>query len=67
MDLTKVLEQLRRELVNLDAAIFSLEQFQANGSMGRRRLRVSGRLRDTGPKTLLPAGRVPARRVEAVP
>jgi hypothetical protein len=28
MDLSKVLEQLRRELVHLDAAILSLEQLQ---------------------------------------
>jgi hypothetical protein len=29
MDLSKVLEQLRRELVHLDAAILSLERLQA--------------------------------------
>ncbi|MEI9970767.1 MAG: hypothetical protein WDO73_01245 [Ignavibacteriota bacterium] len=34
MDLTKVLAQLREELENLDAAIFSLERLQ---SEGRRR------------------------------
>jgi hypothetical protein len=32
MDLSKVLEQLRRELANLDAAILSLEQLQAKGA-----------------------------------
>src|SRR5664279_3743460 len=34
MELSKVLEQLRRELVHLDAAIFSLERLQAKA--GRR-------------------------------
>src|ERR1035438_5867690 len=34
MDLSKVLEQLRRELVHLDAAILSLERLQAKA--GRR-------------------------------
>lgn len=34
MDLTKVLEQLKEELANLDAAILSLERLQ---SEGRRR------------------------------
>ena len=34
MDLSKVLEQLRRELVHLDAAIVSLERLQAK--VGRR-------------------------------
>ena len=31
MDLTKVLAQLREELANLDAAIFSLERLQQEG------------------------------------
>ena len=34
MDLSKVLEKLRRELVHLDAAIVSLERLQAK--VGRR-------------------------------
>ena len=34
MDLSKVLDQLRRELVHLDAAIASLERLQAK--VGRR-------------------------------
>lgn len=32
MDLSTVLEQLRRELANLDAAILSLERLQAKSS-----------------------------------
>ena len=35
MDLSKVLEQLRKELAHLDAAILSLERLQAKGGAAR--------------------------------
>jgi len=40
MDLSKVLEQLRRELVHLDAAIVSLERLQAKVARRGRPPRV---------------------------
>jgi len=36
MDLVKVLAQLREELANLDAAIFSLERLQQEGGARKR-------------------------------
>ena len=53
MDLSKVLEQLRRELVHLDAAIVSLERLQAKASRGGRSPRLLATLRkaDTPPGT----------------
>lgn len=47
MDLSKVLEQLRRELVHLDAAIVSLERLQAKVGRRGRRPRVLTELRKT--------------------
>jgi hypothetical protein len=56
MDLSKVLEQLRRELVHLDAAIVSLERLQAR--MGRRgcpaRVLAERRKPHAGPKNPAP-------------
>jgi hypothetical protein len=61
MDVSNVLEHLRRELVHLDAAIVSLERLRAK--VGRRRSppRVLAKLRRTqrAPKS---AARRPARR-----
>ena len=61
MDLSKVLEQLRRELVHLDAAIVSLERLQAKVGRRGRPSRVLAELRKTrgAPK---PAARRQARR-----
>jgi hypothetical protein len=61
MDLSKVLEQLRRELVHLDAAIVSLERLQATAGRRGRPPRVLAELRKTraAPK---PATRRQARR-----
>jgi hypothetical protein len=49
MDLTKVLVELRQELVNLEAAILSLERLKAEGRPRRRPLKVLAEL-----------GRIPA-------
>jgi hypothetical protein len=49
MDLTKVLVDLRQELVNLEAAILSLE-----------RLKAEGRRSGTPSKVLAEIGRLPA-------
>jgi hypothetical protein len=61
MDLSKVLEQLRRELVHLDAAIVSLERLQAKVGRRGRPPRVLAELRKahTAPK---PVSRRQARR-----
>jgi hypothetical protein len=59
MDLSKVLEQLRRELVHLDAAIVSLERLQAKGAGRGRPPRVKAE-----PRKALPA-RGRARRGKA--
>jgi hypothetical protein len=45
MDLSKVLEQLRRELVHLDAAIASLERLQAKATRRGRPPTVLAELR----------------------
>ena len=47
MELSKVLEQLRRELVHLDAAIASLERLQAKVAPRGRPPRVLAELRKT--------------------
>jgi hypothetical protein len=49
MDLSKVLEQLRRELVHLDAAIVSLERLQAKVGRRGRPPRVLAELRKNHP------------------
>ena len=61
MGLSKVLEQLRRELVHLDAAIVSLERLQAKVGRRGRPPRVLTELRKTraAPK---PAARRQTRR-----
>lgn len=53
MDLSKVLEQLRRELVHLDAAILSLERLQAKAARRGRPPKVLQELRkaQATPKT----------------
>lgn len=57
MDLSKVLEQLRRELAHLDAAILSLERLQAKvGRRGRPR-RLAAGLLEVQPKQRIPARR----------
>jgi hypothetical protein len=61
MDLSKVLEQLRRELVHLDAAIVSLERLQAKVGRRGRPPRVLAELRKTR-ATPRPAARRVARR-----
>ena len=45
MDLSKVLEQLRRELVHLDAAILSLERLQAKAARRGRPPKLLEQLR----------------------
>ena len=57
MDLSKVLEQLRRELVHLDAAILSLERLQAKVAAARAPPRVLEE-----PRKAHPTGRRQARR-----
>lgn len=57
MDLSKVLEQLRKELAHLDAAILSLERLQAKA---RRRGRPPKMLVDLGKAH--PSPRTVARR-----
>ena len=61
MDLSKVLEQLRKELVHLDAAILSLERLQARVGRRGRPLRMPGELRRTLRKPQ-PSGHPRARR-----
>jgi hypothetical protein len=56
MDLSKVLEQLRRELVHLDAAILSLERLQAKIVRRGRPPRTLAELRKVSPAPR-PAGR----------
>jgi hypothetical protein len=60
MDLSKVLEQLRRELVHLDAAIESLEQLQTRVKRHGRPRMVATELLRTKPKPQ-PKGRVRGR------
>jgi len=47
MDLTTVLEQLRRELMHLDAAILSLERLQAKSTRRGRPPKALAMLRKT--------------------
>lgn len=61
MDLSKVLEQLRRELMHLDAAILSLERLQAKAT---RRVRPPRTLEK--PRKAHPIERVQARRPRIV-
>jgi hypothetical protein len=61
MDLSKVLDQLRRELVHLDAAIVSLERLQAKVGRRGRPPRVLAELRKTQAASK-PAARRRARR-----
>ena len=65
MDLSKVLEQLRRELVHLDAAIASLERLQEKAVRRGRPPRMLVELRKThaAPE---PAGARRARRVSPI-
>jgi len=56
MDLSKVLEQLRRELMHLDAAILSLERLQAKAARRGRPPRALAELRRSY------TGSAPARR-----
>ena len=56
MDLSKVLEQLRRELVHLDAAILSLERLQAKAGRRGPPRRVAVKLLKAQPKPQ-PTGR----------
>ena len=65
MDLSKVLEQLRRELVHLDAAILSLERLQAKGVRRGRPPSVLVELRKAH-TTPPPTGRRQARRDPAI-
>jgi hypothetical protein len=51
MDLSKVLEQLRKELAHLDAAILSLEQLQAKTARRGRPPKVLAELRKAPPTT----------------
>jgi len=57
MDLSKVLEQLRRELAHLDAAILSLERLQAKVERRGRPRRLPAGLLAVQPKPRLPARR----------
>ena len=50
MDLSKVLEQLRRELEHLDAAILSLERLQAKTTRRGRPPRILSELRKAQPE-----------------
>ena len=61
MNLSKVLEQLRRELVHLDAAIVSLERLQAKVGRRGRPPRVLAELRKAR-ATPKPASRRQSRR-----
>jgi hypothetical protein len=60
MDLSKVLEQLRRELLHLDAAILSLERLQAKAARRGRPPKLLQELRKT--HTTPGTGRRPVRR-----
>ena len=60
MDLSKVLEQLRRELLHLDAAILSLEKLQAKAARRGRPPKLLEQLRKA--QTTPPTGRRQARR-----
>jgi hypothetical protein len=60
MDLSKVLEQLRRELVHLDAAILSLERLQAKVARRGRPPAMLSELRKAHPEPK-PASRRRAR------
>ena len=63
MDISKLLDQLRRELAHMDAAILSLERLQARG-VRHRRVSVSpteARKAQTVPK---PVQRRKARRTD---
>ena len=57
MDLSKVLEQLRKELAHLDAAILSLEQMQATAVRRGRPPRVLSDIRKAPPKPKRPGRR----------
>jgi hypothetical protein len=61
MDISKVLEQLRRELLHLDAAIVSLERLQAKASRRGRPPRVLQESRKAEP-----IGRGQARRPRTI-
>jgi hypothetical protein len=61
MDLSKVLEQLRKELAHLDAAILSLERLQAKEARRGRPPKMLAELRNASP-TAQPGGRRQARR-----
>jgi hypothetical protein len=61
MDLSKVLEQLRRELVHLDAAILSLERLQAKAGRRGQPRRVPVEILKAQPKPQ-PTGRRQARK-----
>ena len=61
MDLSKVLEQLRRELVHLDAAILSLERLQAKAGRRGQPRRAPVEILKTQPKSQ-PTGRRQARK-----
>jgi hypothetical protein len=65
MDLSKVLAQLRRELVHLDAAILSLERLHAKVARRGRPPRVLAELRKTNTVSR-PATRRQARRVPRI-
>jgi len=60
MDLSKVLEQLRRELAHVDAAILSLERLQAKVARRGRPPRALSELRKAHPAPR-PIGRRQAR------
>jgi hypothetical protein len=62
MDLSKVLEQLRRELVHLDAAIVSLERLQAKASRRGRPPRLLAALRKTNTPSVATSQREARRR-----
>jgi hypothetical protein len=64
MDLSKVLEQLRRELDHLNAAILSLERLQAKVSRGGRPPRALAGFRKAQPT--LPGARRQVFRVPPV-
>ena len=61
MDLSKVLEQLRRELAHVDAAILSLERLQAKVARRERPSRTLSELRKAHPAPK-PTGRRQALR-----
>jgi hypothetical protein len=60
MDLSKVLEQLRKELVHLDAAILSLERLQSKAARRGRPPKVLQQIRKA--QATPPAGRRQGRR-----